>query len=183
MSRIGKLPIPLPKGVDVIVEGINITVKGPKGQLTRKLHPDILLTKQDNNLVVARPSDSGYHKALHGLTRSLVNNMVKGVSEGFKTNLELVGVGYRAVMAGKKISVQIGYSHPVEFEPPPNITLAVEGTNKIVVSGIDKELIGSTAANIRSIRPPDSYKGKGIKYEGEKVRNKPGKAGRIGAKK
>ncbi|MCX6012575.1 MAG: 50S ribosomal protein L6 [Chloroflexi bacterium] len=183
MSRIGKLPIPLPKGVDVIIEGSNVTVKGPKGQLIRTLHSDMILTKQDNSLLVARPSDSRYHKALHGLTRSLVNNMVKGVSEGYKSNLELVGVGYRATMAGKGISIQIGFSHPVAFDPPSNIILAIEGTNKIVISGIDKELVGYTAAKIRSIKPPDSYKGKGIKYEGEKVRNKPGKAGRIGAKK
>jgi large subunit ribosomal protein L6 len=176
------MPIPLPKGVEVKIDGNDVKVKGPKGELVRSLHPEMQITMDDENVVVERPSDEKNHRALHGLTRSLVNNMVMGVSEGFKKTLEMVGVGYRAQMEGVNVVLQVGYSHPVNIVPMPGVTLALEGNNKIIVTGINKEDVGQQAANIRKVRKPNPYTGKGIKYEGEKIRRKAGKAGRIGAK-
>jgi len=182
MSRIGRMPIQVPKGVEVNIEGNDVQVKGPKGELARTLHPDMQISMDDDSLLVERPSDGKDHRSLHGLTRSLINNMVVGVSEGFKKTLELVGVGYRAQLEGKNVVLQVGYSHPVKIEPMPDVTLAVEGNNKIIVTGINKEDVGQQAANIRKARKPNPYTGKGIKYEGEKIRRKAGKAGRVGAK-
>lgn len=175
------MPIPVPNGVDVSIEGNDVKVKGPKGELARSLHPDMKITRSEDNLVVERPSDEKEHRSLHGLTRSLLNNMVVGVSEGFKKTLEMVGVGYRAQMEGKNVVLQVGYSHPVKIEPMPGVTLAVEGNNKVIVTGINKEDVGQQAANIRKLRKPNPYTGKGIKYEGERIRRKAGKAGRVGA--
>lgn len=183
MSRIGRKPIPLPQGVSVDISGKEILVKGAKGELRRIIHPEVSVAKQDGQLIVTRPDDSKLHKSLHGLTRTLIANMVDGVSKGFEKDLELSGVGYRAQKAGEKLVLQVGFSHSVEFVPPPGISLVVGGTNKIKVQGIDKELVGQIAASIREIRPPDAYKGKGIKYAGERVRLKPGKAGKATAKK
>ena len=182
MSRIGRMPIPVPKGVEVNIEGSDVKVKGPKGELARTLHPDMQISMDDDNLIIERPSDQKDHRSLHGLTRSLINNMVVGVSEGFKKTLELVGVGYRAQLEGKNVVLQVGYSHPVKIEPMPGVTLAVEGNNRVIVTGINKEDVGQQAANIRKARKPNPYTGKGIKYEGEKIRRKAGKAGRVGAK-
>jgi len=182
MSRIGRMPIQVPKGVEVNIEGNDVQVKGPKGELARTLHPDMQISMDDDSLLVERPSDGKDHRSLHGLTRSLINNMVVGVSEGFKKTLELVGVGYRAQLEGKNVVLQVGYSHPVKIEPMPGVTLAVEGNNRIIVTGINKEDVGQQAANIRKARKPNPYTGKGIKYEGEKIRRKAGKAGRVGAK-
>ena len=183
MSRIGLVPIAVPSGVKVKIEGNNITVEGSKGKLSRSLHPDISVKLEGDNLVVTRPSDDGPHRALHGLTRTLVANMVEGVTKGFEKVLELSGVGYRAQKGDGGITLQIGFCHPVAFAAPPGITLAVEGNNRIIVSGIDKELVGQTAARIRALRPTDSYKGKGVKYANERVRLKPGKAGKAAFKK
>ena len=182
MSRIGRMPIPVPKGVEVIIEGSDVKVKGPKGELARTLHSDMKLSMDDDNVIVERPSEGKTHRSLHGLTRSLLNNMVVGVNEGFKKTLEMVGVGYRAQMEGQNVVLQVGYSHPVKIEPMPGITLTLEGNNKIIVTGINKEDVGQQAANIRKVRKPNPYTGKGIKYEGEKIRRKAGKAGRVGAK-
>jgi large subunit ribosomal protein L6 len=182
MSRVGLMPIPVPQGVTVNVKGNEVTVEGSKGKLTRSFHPDISITLKDGNLTVARPTDNRNHRALHGLTRSLLANMVEGVTKGFEKVIELSGVGYRAQKAGDKLSLQIGFSHPVEFSPPAGIEILVEGTNRIRISGIDKELVGETAAQIRAIRPVDSYKGKGVKYAGERLRLKPGKAGKAALK-
>ena len=178
MSRIGRLPIPIPNNVQVQIDGTTVTVKGPNGQLTRELHPDMSLHLDDGNLTVTRPSDQPKHRALHGLTRALLANMVAGVSTGFSRTLELLGVGYRAQQMGPAIQIAVGFSHPVDVKPPEGITLEVEGTSKIHIRGIDKELVGQTAAEIRMIRPPEPYKGKGIRYEGEHVRRKAGKAGK-----
>jgi large subunit ribosomal protein L6 len=178
MSRIGKQPIVVPSAVQVSIDGQSIKVKGPKGELARAVHQDIRLHQDEGKLVVTRPSDSSKHRALHGLTRALVANMVSGVSDGFSKTLELQGVGYRAQQMGKNIQVAVGYSHPVDVQAPAGIELEVEGTNKIHVRGIDKELVGQTAAEIRGLRPPEPYKGKGIRYEGEYVRRKAGKAGK-----
>jgi large subunit ribosomal protein L6 len=182
MSRIGSLPIDIPQGTEVKIERSEVMVKGSKGELRRRFHPDISVALKDQRLIVARPSDSKVHRSLHGLTRSLLANMVTGVSEGFEKVLEINGVGYRAQKTGDKLLLQVGYTNTVEFPPPPGISITVEGTNRIRVAGIDKELIGETAARIRAVRPPDSYKGKGIKYFGEVIRLKPGKAGKIGKK-
>lgn len=182
MSRIGKQPIPVASGVSVTVDGPKVTVKGPKGQLEREFHPDIRITQDGGQLIVTRPSDAKMHRALHGLSRALLANMVTGVSAGFTKTLEIQGVGYRAQMAGTNVAIQAGYSHPVEVSPPAGVTLGVEGQNRILVQGIDKELVGQVAANIRKIRPPEPYKGKGIRYLGENVRRKAGKAGKGGRK-
>jgi large subunit ribosomal protein L6 len=182
VSRIGLMPIPVPQGVKVNIKGSEVTVEGSKGKLMRLFHPDISIALKDGNLIVARPSDNRNHRALHGLTRSLLANMVEGVTKGFEKVLELSGVGYRAQKAGNKISLQIGFSHPVDFTPPAGIDIVVEGTNRVKIIGIDKELVGETAAQIRAIRPVDSYKGKGIKYAGERLRLKPGKAGKAALK-
>jgi len=179
VSRIGRLPIPLPKGVQVAIEGHAVTVRGPKGELTREFDPRISVELQDGKLVVSRANDQPKVRALHGLTRALLANMVEGVSTGFRKSLEVVGVGYRAEMQGQDLVLQVGYSHPVRYTPPQGITLTVEQGNRIIhVDGIDKELVGEVAAQIRAVRKPEPYKGKGIRYLGEYVRQKAGKAGK-----
>ncbi len=183
MSRVGKRPIAVPKGVEVSIKGNEVKVKGPKGELSRSFHHDMAISLKDGVLTVSRPSDRKLHRSLHGLTRSILANMVDGVSKGFKKNLELQGVGYRATKAGDKLVLQVGYTRSVEFAPPPGIALATEGPTVISVSGIDKELVGGVASQIRAIRSPDSYLGKGIRYTGERVRRKAGKAGKVGRKK
>ena len=182
MSRIGSLPIDIPQSTEVNIKGSEVMVKGSKGELRRRFHPDISITLKGEFLIVARPSDSKVHRSLHGLTRSLLANMVTGVSQGFEKILEINGVGYRAQKTGDKLLLQVGYANTVEFIPPPGISIGVEGTNRVRVTGIDKEVVGETTAKIRAIRPADSYKGKGIKYVDEKIRLKPGKAGKIGKK-
>lgn len=177
MSRVGKMPIPLPKGVDIAVDGNTVRVKGPKGELKREIPAAISLSVEDGTITVNRPSDEPVHRSMHGLTRTLVANMVQGVSVGFEKKLELAGVGYRAAMQGSKLVLTVGYSHPVEIEPPAGITIEVPAPTKITVKGADKELVGDVAADIRSVRRPEPYKGKGIRYEGEYIRRKAGKAG------
>lgn len=178
MSRIGKKPINIPEGVEITVSDNLVTVKGPKGQLNKIIPKDISIEIKDNVLTVTRPSDSSPHRALHGLSRSLINNMVEGVTKGFEKTLELVGVGYRATKQGDNVNIAIGYSHPVVIEPGEGIELDVPAPNKIIVKGIDKEAVGLLAANIRDVRRPEPYKGKGIKYLDEKIRRKVGKAGK-----
>lgn len=178
MSRIGKQPITVPSGVQVSVDGSLVTVKGPKGELSQQVDPDITLSQENGQVVLARPSDQPRHRSMHGLYRTLVSNMVVGVSDGFSKTLEMHGVGYRAAMQGKNLVLNIGFSHPVEIPPPATIDFEVEGTSKIVVRGASKEQVGQVAADIRKIRPPEPYKGKGIRYEGEYVRRKAGKAGK-----
>lgn len=177
MSRIGEKPISLPQGVEITVKDNMVTAKGPKGTLSQAIPQGITVSVQDNQIVVERAGDSKQDRAYHGLTRALLANMVQGVSTGFERKLELVGVGYRAQLQGKKLVINIGYSHPVEVEPPEGIEFEVPAANKITVKGIDKQLVGNTAAVIRDIRRPEPYKGKGIKYEDEVVRRKAGKAG------
>jgi large subunit ribosomal protein L6 len=176
------MPVAVPAGVKVKIKGSEVTVEGSKGTLTREFHPDISIKEESGQLIVSRPSDNRQHRALHGLSRSLLANMVDGVTRGFEKNLELSGVGYRAQKTGNKLTLQIGYSHPVEFDPPQGIDIVVDGNTKIRIAGIDKELVGETAAEIRRIRIPDAYKGKGVKYAGEKLRLKPGKAGKTATK-
>ena len=183
MSRIGRMPIPVPQNVQVDIKKNRVNVKGPKGELSRKLDPEIKLAFKEGVLTVSRPSDDRVHRARHGLTRTLLSNMVVGVSEGFKKELEIVGVGYRAQSAGGKLSLQVGYSHPVEISPPDGISIVVVDPQRISVQGINKELVGDVAAKIRDVRPPDHYKGKGIRYAGERVKLKPGKSGKVGAKR
>ncbi len=184
MSRVGRMPIPVPPGVAVSIEKDAVTVSGPKGELRRRFNPDMGIALDNNSLIVSRPSDSKVHRSLHGLTRSLLANMVGGVTDGFEKKLEIVGVGYRAEKKEDKLVLRIGYSHLVEVSPLPGVSLDVEGVNRIRVSGIDKEVVGEMAAKIRAIRPPDVYKGKGIRYAGELVRLKAGKAGKaIGKRK
>ena len=179
MSRIGKLPVVIPQGVNVTVDDANvITVNGPKGTLTKGMHKDMIIALEDGKIVVTRPSDEKEHRALHGLTRALINNMVTGVTLGFQKSLDLVGVGYRAQVQGKKLVLTVGYSHPVEMEEVPGIAYETPATNKIFVKGIDKELVGQIAAKIRGVRSPEPYKGKGIRYEKEVVRTKEGKTGK-----
>jgi large subunit ribosomal protein L6 len=183
MSRIGRLPIAVPSGVDVTIEGRRVTVKGPKGSLTRELHPDISVNRDEENLVVTRPTEQKTHKQLHGLTRTLVNNMVVGVTDGYRKGLEITGVGYRAVKVGEKLVLSLGYSHQIEIDPPSGISFELENPTRLAVVGIDKELVGQIAAKVRSTRKPEPYKGKGVKYAGEQIRRKAGKAGKIGGKK
>jgi large subunit ribosomal protein L6 len=183
MSRIGKMPITVPSDVTVTIKGEHVSVKGPKGELSRTIPVEMVVKMEDGKLTVARPSDSQKHRAYHGLTRTILANMVEGVSKGFEKTLEIVGVGYRAEKSGDKVNLRVGLSHPAEVKPLPGVTLNVEGTNKIKVSGINKEVVGEMAANIRAIRPPDHYKGKGIRYAGEVVRLKPGKAGKVVGRK
>ncbi len=178
MSRVGKVPIAIPSGVGVQTEGARVTVKGPKGELSRELDPEMKLNVSDGVVTVERPSDRPRHRALHGLTRTLVYNMVVGVTEGFVKNLELQGVGYRATMQGSNLVLAVGYSKPVEVAPPPGIEFEVEGTSRVIVKGISKEAVGQAAADVRKVRPPYPYKGKGIRYQGEYVRRKAGKAGK-----
>ena len=177
MSRIGKMPVPVPEGVSVDINKGEVTVKGPMGELRRQFNPVMLIELREDTLTVSRPSDDRVHRSLHGLTRTLLANMVEGVTKGCDRALEIVGVGYRAEKRGDNLVINVGFSHPVEVKPLPGITLDVEG-NRIKVSGIDKEVVGEMAARIRAIRPPDAYKGKGIRYSGEAVRLKPGKAGK-----
>ena len=179
MSRIGKMPITIPSGVKVNIEGNTVTVTGPNGELSRSLPGQMLLNLEGDVLTVSRPSDSNQHRSYHGLTRSLLANMVEGVSKGFEKILEIVGVGYRAEKTGNNLTIRIGYSHPVEVVPLPGTSLDVEGNNRIKVTGANKEIVGEMAAKIRAIRPPDAYKGKGIRYAGETVHLKPGKAGKV----
>ncbi len=179
MSRIGKLPINIPGGVTITVGDDNtVNVKGPKGQLSEKISPDMEISMEEGVLLVKRPSDDKEHKALHGLSRSLIHNMVVGVTSGYQKNLDIVGVGYRAQMQGTKLVLNVGYSHPVEFEAPAGITFEVPNPNRISVLGISKQQVGQMAADIRKVRPPEPYKGKGIKYETEFVRRKEGKTGK-----
>ena len=178
MSRIGKQAIPLPQGVDVQIEGRGVTVNGPLGTLSQTFHPDMSVRRDNGSVVVERPSDSGQHKALHGLTRSLINNMVSGVSAGFEKTLDLVGVGYRVAQTGDGITLSVMLSHTVAIDPPPGVTLTVEGNNRVRVRGIDKQAVGQAAAEIRKVRPPNVYTGKGIRYSNEIVRLKPGKSAR-----
>jgi large subunit ribosomal protein L6 len=180
MSRIGRQPIALAKGVQVDISGNNVTVTGPKGTLTRDISEEIAVEQRDGELVVSRPDDEPRHRALHGLTRSLVNNMVVGVSEGYTRVLEIQGVGYRVAKTGNNLTLSLGFSHAVEVHPPEGITFDVEGQTRIRIQGIDKELVGQLAANIRALRKPEPYKGKCIRYLGENVRRKAGKAGKGG---
>jgi large subunit ribosomal protein L6 len=179
MSRVGRKPIEIPKGVEVKLQGTQVTVKGPKGQLSWNCPPQITVKVEDSKVIVERPDDTKQKRALHGLTRALIANMVKGVSEGFKRELEIVGVGYRADLKGNKLVFNLGYSHPVEYELPEGIKATIDHKvkpMKIVLEGIDKQLLGQVAANLRALRPPDAYKGKGIRYAGERLILKPGKA-------
>ncbi|GIN36880.1 50S ribosomal protein L6 [Bacillus licheniformis] len=176
MSRVGKKLLEIPSGVTVTLNDNTVTVKGPKGELTRTFHPDMKIKIEDNVLTVERPSDNKEHRALHGTTRSIIGNMVEGVSKGFERGLELVGVGYRASKSGNKLVLNVGYSHPVEIVPENGIEIEVPSQTKVVVKGTDKERVGATAANIRAVRSPEPYKGKGIRYEGEMVRRKEGKS-------
>ncbi|GIN22809.1 MAG TPA: 50S ribosomal protein L6 [Bacillus bacterium] len=178
MSRIGKKPIEIPSGVTVTQDGNKVTVKGPKGELSNTFNSDINISIEDNVINVTRPSDAKEHRSLHGTTRSLIANMVEGVSKGFEKSLELVGVGYRAQKQGKKLVLNVGYSHPVEFDPEDGIEIDVPSNTKVIVKGYNKERVGALASDIRAVRPPEPYKGKGIRYEGEYVRRKEGKTGK-----
>lgn len=175
MSRIGKLPIAIPKGVKITRDGENIVVEGPKGKLAERIHPDIEIEIGEAEVNVRRPSDLKYHRALHGLSRALINNMVTGVTRGFSKNLEIIGVGYRAEKIGRGVTFHLGYSHPITLIPPEEVKIEIEGANKISVSGISKQVVGQIASEIRSFRPPEPYKGKGVKYADEQIRRKAGK--------
>lgn len=179
MSRIGKMPVEIPDGVEVTIEDHTIKVKGPKGELTRKIHEAIEVKVEDGQIVVIRPSDEKFHKSLHGLTRTLIANMVEGVTKGYERTLEIRGVGYRASKQGNKLVLNVGYSHPVEVEAPAGIEFEVPQPTQIIVRGIDKELVGEVAANVRAVRKPEPYLGKGIMYAGERIIRKAGKAGKV----
>jgi large subunit ribosomal protein L6 len=176
MSRIGKMPIPIPNGVDISIDGQRVTVKGPRGELTHVVHPRISFEVANLEIAITRSSDVPNDRALHGLTRALLSNMVNGVNEGYQKNLELVGVGYRAQQNGDDVVLQVGFSHPVDVVAPAGVALTVEGNNRIHVEGVDKQSVGEIAARIRRIRPPNKYTGKGIRYSGEQIRLRPGKA-------
>ena len=178
MSRIGRLPITVPSGVDVTIDGRNVTVTGPKGSLSRALHPDMTVSREEGTIVVTRPTEQKTHKQLHGLTRTLVNNMVVGVTDGYRKGLEITGVGYRAALNGRKLTLNLGYSHPIEIDPPEGITFEVENPTRLAVVGIDKELVGQIAAKVRATRKPEPYKGKGVRYAGERIIRKAGKTGK-----
>jgi large subunit ribosomal protein L6 len=178
MSRIGRLPITVPEGVTVNIKDSQVTLKGPKGEISQTFNSEMSIKYEDGKLTVSRPNDTKQNKALHGLTRSLLNNMVTGVTKGWEKGLEIVGVGFRAEKTGEKLVLRLGFSHTIEVSPLPGISLVTEGNNRIKVIGINKETVGEMAAEIRGIRPPDAYKGKGIRYAGESVRIKPGKAGK-----
>jgi large subunit ribosomal protein L6 len=177
MSRIGKKPVPVPNGVTVTVNGSAITVKGPKGELSRNLHKEMQIKVENGTVVVERPSDEDRHRALHGLTRSLIANMVEGVTAGYKKQLEITGVGYKAEVKPFGLQLALGYSHPIEYRPPAGIKLTAPQPTAVVIEGADKEKVGQVAAEIRSLRKPEPYKGKGVKYQGEQIRRKAGKAG------
>jgi large subunit ribosomal protein L6 len=177
MSRIGRKPIPVPKNVTATVEGQTVKVKGPKGELERRLHPAMAIALDNGNITVQRPSDEPGHRALHGLTRTLVANMVDGVTKGYSKQLEIVGVGYKAEGRPYGLQLALGFSHPVEYRAPKGIKLTAPQPTQIIIEGADKELVGQVAAELRSLRPPEPYKGKGIKYQGEQIRRKAGKAG------
>lgn len=181
MSRVGKRAIPIPKGVEVKVEGRRVWAKGPKGELTKEFHPEMRIVHEDGTIRVERPSDQPRHRALHGLTRSLIANMIAGVQGGFEKSLEIVGVGYRAEAKGKGLQFSLGYSHPIQVVPPAGVKIVAESPTVVRVTGPDKELVGRVAAEIRELRPPEPYKGKGIRYVGEAVRRKAGKTGVTGA--
>jgi large subunit ribosomal protein L6 len=183
MSRIGRLPISIPPSVDVSIVGRDITVVGPKGTLSRALHPDMHVSMEGSTIIVERPTEAKHHKQLHGLTRTLVANMVIGVTDGYRKALEITGVGYRASKIGDKLQLNLGYSHPIEIAPPAGISFEVENPIRLAVVGIDKELVGQVAAQVRAARKPEPYKGKGVHYLGEQIRRKAGKAGKIGGKK
>jgi large subunit ribosomal protein L6 len=177
MSRIGKRPIAIPAGVEVTLDGNDVRVKGPRGELSRRLHRDVIVRREDGEIVVERPSDQPEHRSLHGLSRTLVANMVEGVTTGFTKTLDIVGVGYRAETKPFGLTLALGYSHPIDYRAPEGITLRAVNPTTVEVSGTDKEVVGQVAAEIRSLRPPEPYKGKGIKYQGEVIRRKAGKAG------
>jgi large subunit ribosomal protein L6 len=180
MSRIGIRPIAIPTEVDVNIDNGFVTVKGPKGQLERQLNREMVLTRDNGTLTVGRPSDERVYRQLHGLTRTLIANMVQGVTAGYRKDLEIQGVGYRAALEGTTLVLNVGYSHPVRVEPPVGVAFIVETPTRLAVTGIDKELVGEEAARLRRVRPPEPYKGKGIRYAGERVRRKAGKAGKVG---
>jgi large subunit ribosomal protein L6 len=183
MSRIGRLPITVPSGVDVSIEGATVSVKGPKGTLSRDIAPQLRIVREDGTLRVERPDDAKQSRELHGLTRTLIANMVTGVTTGYRKGLEITGVGYRAQLVGKKLQLSLGYSHPIEIDPPEGVAFEVENPTRLAVTGIDKELVGHVAARVRAMRKPEPYKGKGVRYSGEVIRRKAGKAGKIGGKK
>jgi large subunit ribosomal protein L6 len=178
MSRIGRLPITVPSGVTINIKDSAVSVKGPKGEISQTFSPDMKIKLEDGKIIVERPSDSKEHRALHGLTRSILNNMVTGATKGWEKTLEIVGVGFRAEKSGDKIILRVGFSHPIEVMALPGVSLGLDGPSRVKVTGINKETVGEMAAEIRGIRPPDAYKGKGIRYVGESVRIKPGKAGK-----
>ncbi|MBV9717854.1 MAG: 50S ribosomal protein L6 [Candidatus Eremiobacteraeota bacterium] len=183
MSRIGKLPVSVPSGVEVRLDDGEVTVKGPKGELRRHILSDVVeVSMDDGRVVVSRKGDAKMHRSAHGLTRTLIANMVEGVSKGFRKSLEISGVGYRVAKSGERLNLTLGFSHPVSFEPPNGVALTVEGQTKIHVDGIDKQAVGQVAADIRRLRKPEPYKGKGIRYEGERIRKKLGKAGKAAKK-
>ncbi len=182
MSRVGRAPIPIPAGVTVDVDGSHIGVTGPRGTLVRDIIPELTIVREEGRLRVERPGDQKRWRSLHGLTRTLINNMVVGVTDGYRRGLEITGVGYRAQLVGRNLQLNLGYSHPVEIVPPEGITFEVDNPTRIAVSGIDKELVGRMAARVRATRKPEPYKGKGVRYAGEVVRRKAGKAGKIGGK-
>jgi large subunit ribosomal protein L6 len=178
MSRIGRLPIEIPSGVDITIDGQHVAVKGPKGELALTVKEPIEASKVENQVIVTRPDDERSSRSLHGLSRTLINNLIIGVTEGYQKELEIVGTGYRIASQGQGVEFQLGYSHPIMVQPPAGITFTVEGNTKLVVSGIDKQAVGEVAANIRKLRKPEPYKGKGVRYAGENVRRKAGKAGK-----
>ncbi|MGH7477215.1 MAG: 50S ribosomal protein L6 [Longimicrobiales bacterium] len=177
MSRVGKKPVPIPKNVEITIDGSTVRVKGPKGELTRSFRPELTIRQEDGTLLVERGSETHEQRALHGLTRALLANMVHGVTNGFKKQLELIGVGYRAEKKGKNLVLSVGYSHQVTYPEPEGITLSAPAPTQVVIEGIDKQKVGQVAAEIREVRPPEPYKGKGIRYQGEQVRRKAGKTG------
>ncbi len=183
MSRIGNRLIPVPKNVTVEIEGQTVRVKGPRGTLEQSFRPEVIIEQQDGHIVVSRPSDDKNVRALQGLTRTLINNMVVGVTDGYTRTLEIAGVGYRAAKEGNNLVLSLGFSHPVRVEPPAGITFNVETPTRLSVSGIDKQMVGEQAAQIRKLKPPEPYKGKGITFQGERIRRKAGKAGKVGGKK
>jgi large subunit ribosomal protein L6 len=182
MSRIGKMPVALPPGVQVTIDGTTVNVKGPRGELSQTFHEDMTIRQEDGRIMVERPDDKIYD-AMHGMVRAMINNMVAGVSQGFTKTLEIEGVGYRGEIQGKNLVLSVGLSHTVPVEPPPGITFGIDKSQRVItIEGADKQMVGQVAADIRSIRPPEPYKGKGIRYQGEKIRRKAGKAGKVGGK-